>query len=440
MKKLDRTRSALAESVSRERSDRLIIITLVISLCVRIYLSQFNGYKVDIIDFKLWSQDIYNVGITNFYKSIWSDYTPFYLYILWIVGAIYKLLSPSFDISTTLFTVLIKLPANIADIFTAFLIFKILRKYADFKTAYFGMVIYAFNPAIIYNSAIWGQVDSINTFFILLVIMLMVSDRLELAGIFLAVAILTKPQSLVMLPFIVTLMIKDLVSKNRRSLRLALFRFTEICVLSIFVFIFLALPFFVNGSITGLIKMYTSGYGQYAFNSVNAFNFWGILGFWKPDNITILLLSYKIWGYILFGLLFTYLLVCIIKNGDRKENKRDIQIYFAGAILLFGFFMFFTRIHERYLFPMFAPFVIVASLDRRLNYIYWILTSTFLFNLYSVLQVLNNNTFISDGDPYILAASVINFGSFIYMLYRFSKTSGGLRYVSSNLKGESDGD
>lgn len=216
MKKLDRTRSALAESVSRERSDRLIIITLVISLCVRIYLSQFNGYKVDIIDFKLWSQDIYNVGITNFYKSIWSDYTPFYLYILWIVGAIYKLLSPSFDISTTLFTVLIKLPANIAYIFTAFLIFKILRKYADFKTAYFGMVIYAFNPAIIYNSAIWGQVDSINTFFILLVIMLMVSDRLELAGIFLAVAILTKPQSLVMLPFIVTLMIKDLVSKNRR--------------------------------------------------------------------------------------------------------------------------------------------------------------------------------------------------------------------------------
>lgn len=98
-----------------------------------------------------------------------------------------------------------------------------------------------------------------------------------------------------------------------------MFRFTEICVLSIFVFIFLALPFFVNGSITGLIKMYTSGYGQYAFNSVNAFNFWGILGFWKPDNITILLLSYKIWGYILFGLLFTYFMVCHQKWGQERE-------------------------------------------------------------------------------------------------------------------------
>jgi dolichyl-phosphate-mannose-protein mannosyltransferase len=410
------------------KQNLLISITLVISLLIRIYLSQFDGYRNDIFDFKLWSQGIYNIGITDFYKNIWSDYPPFYLYILWIVGAIYKLLYPSFDINTLLFTILIKFPANLADIFIALLIFKILRKYADLKTAYFGMVIYAFNPAIIYNSAIWGQVDSINTFFILLAIMLMVSDRLEFAGISLAVAILTKPQSLVVLPFVAALMIKELIDKY--PLRSVLLKLIKIFVLSIFVFIILALPFYLNtGLITGLIKTYTSGYGQYAYNSVNAFNFWALLGFWKPDNIVIIWLSYKIWGYILFCLLFTYLLIYTTiknKNGDRKENKNekqheDILIYFAFSILLFGFFMFFTRIHERYLFPMFAPFAIVASKNSRLKYVYWILTFTFLFNLYSVLQVLNTNNFIPDGDPYVLAASIINLGMFIFMLYSFSR-------------------
>lgn len=422
------------------KQNSAIIITLTISLLIRIYLSQFDGYKNDIFDFKLWSQGIYNIGSANFYRSVASDYPPFYIYILWLVGAIYKLLSPSFDAGTTLFTILIKLPANIADIFTALLIFKILRKYADFKTAYFGMAIYAFNPAIIYNSAIWGQVDSINTFLMLLAIMLMISDRLELAGISLAIAVLTKPQSLVVLPFIAILMIKNLIDKNI-GLRFVLLRIAKIFIVSIFVFLILALPFYtknIYGLVIGLIKIYSSGYGQYAFDSVNAFNLWAMLGLMKPDDTIILYLTYKTWGYILFGLLFAYIIISVaIKDKDSYEdikrsnnkiekeseskNKSDVLIYFAGAILLFGFFMLFTRIHERYLFPMFAPFVIVASLDRHLRYIYWILTFTFLFNLYSVMKAFNNREFI----PYeqVLIVSIINSGIFIYLLYYFSKSS-----------------
>jgi dolichyl-phosphate-mannose-protein mannosyltransferase len=408
------------------KQNSIVIITLVVSILVRIYLSQFDGYKNDVEDFKLWSQGVYNVGVTNFYSSIWSDYPPFYIYILWIVGAIYKLFSLSFDISTVLFTVLIKLPANIFDIFTALLILKILRKYADFKTAYTGMIIYAFNPAIIYNSAVWGQVDSVNTFFILLATMLMVSDRLELSGISLAVAILTKPQSLVILPFIAILII-DLVMKNQKSSMFAkISRLAKILIVSIFVFVALALPFYLKPSpyqlINQLIKIYSSGYSQYAYNSLNAFNFWALSGFWKPDNTVFLSLSFRIWGYILFGLLFVFLLTCLsIKNKD--GNKNDTLIYFASAILFFGFFMFFTRIHERYLFPMFAPLAIVASLNRSMRYTFWVLTFTFLFNLHFVLQFLNNNEFIPDGDQYVLIASIINMGVFIYMLYCFSKLS-----------------
>lgn len=381
-----------------------VILALLLSLIIRIYLSQFNGYKVDVLDFKLWSRTVYYNGISNFYSSTWSDYPPFYMYILWIVGALYKLLfSFSFNIDTTLFTILIKAPANVADIATSFLIFLVVKKYSGFKTAYLSMIFYAFNPAMIYNSAIWGQVESVNTLFILLALVLIVSNKPELAGVSMAVAVLSKPLSLVILPFFAVLMIK-----NQKPLKLA-----KTFAVSAFVFIALALPFYLNTSLYQLIKIYTSGYGYYAYNSMNAFNSWALLGFWKPDDTVFLFLSYRIWGYILFGLLFVYTAYRAIKNKDDKF------IYIATAVLFFGFFMFFTRVHERYLFPMFAPLVVAASFDRRLNYVYWIMTFTFLFNLHFVLQYLNNDKFIPDGNPYVLLASGINSIVFIYTLYCF---------------------
>jgi len=260
-----------------------VFLALLISFVIRIFLSQFSGYKVDILDFKLWSQAVYNNGFANFYSSIWSDYPPFYIYILWIVGAFYKLFF-SFNIDTNIFTILIKLPANVADIAIAYLIFIIIKKYADFKVAYLGMISYAFNPGVIYNSAVWGQVDSINTFFILLALYMMVSDKMELAGASMAIAILTKSQSLVIVPFIALLMVR----------KVSLLRMAKVLMSFAIAFLVMALPFFQKTSLFQLLKIYTSGYGQYAYNSINAFNLWAFLGFWKSDETAFLCLSLNV--------------------------------------------------------------------------------------------------------------------------------------------------
>ncbi|MCX9012920.1 MAG: hypothetical protein OIN66_17600 [Candidatus Methanoperedens sp.] len=382
-----------------------VILALLISFILRMYLSQFEGHWMDIWHFKEWSRAAYLNGFTYFYTSVWSDYPPFYIYILWLVGAVYKLFfSFSFDMNTPVFAILLKIPANAMDITAAFLIFSIVKKYKGFRIAFPTMLFYAFNPAIVYNSAVWGQVDSVFTLFILLTLMFFVSRRPELAGVSMAIAILTKPQSLLLLPLFAILIVK-----NHKLLKL-----TKIFVISAAIFIILALPFYFRSSLFLLIKAYGAAYNEYSFTSLNAFNLWAFSGFQKPDSMVFFFLSYRVWSYILFGLLFVYVAYKTVKNEDKKS------VYFATAVIFFGFFMLFTRIHERYLFPMFAPLAVIMSLDRRLVPVFWIMTGTFLFNLYYVLQFSYMNLPVPDPNTYILLTAGINIGALVYTIYCFS--------------------
>jgi len=308
-----------------------IVIALSVSFIIRMYLSQFEGHKYDIALFKNWSHGVYLTGFSDFYHSVKSDYPPLYIYILWAVGAFYKLfISSSFDIHSPVFIIFLKTPAILADIATASLIFLIVRKYGSFKLAFISMVSYAFNPAIIYDSAIWGQVDSVYTLFFMLALMLFVLDKPTLSGISLAIAILTKPQSLVIVPLFALLMIK----------KYSPFTFVKVSIASFAAFVLVALPFYLNTSIFDLFRLYLSSYAQYPYNSLNAYNIWAFTGLFKPDNTEFLYMTYRMWGYLLFGLIFIYVVHFILKSKD------DRSIYIASTMLFFAFFMLFTKIHD----------------------------------------------------------------------------------------------
>jgi len=383
----------------------MLAIALLVSFIIRMYLSKFEGHGYDISVFKTWSRGVYYTGFSHFYNGVRSDYPPFYIYILWATGTFFKtFISFSFDIDSPLFTILLKMPAILADIATALLIFLIVRKYGSFRLAFISMISYAFNPAIMYNSAIWGQVDSVYTLFFMLALMFFVSDKQMLSGVFMALAILTKPQSLVLVPLFALVMIK----KNSH-LDLA-----KIASASCAVFVVVALPFYLDTSILELFKLYFNSYIQYPYNSLNAFNLWAFEGMFQPDNTQFLFMTYRMWGYLMFGLVFIYVSYFILKNKDDKS------IYIACAILFFTFFMFFTRIHERYLFPMFAPLAVAMTLDRRFSYVYVLGTLTFLFNLHLVLEVSKTGIAIPDGQSLIFVTAGINLVLLIYTIYCYS--------------------
>ena len=62
--------------------------------------------------------------------------------------------------------------------------------------------LYAFNPAVIYNAAVWGQYDAIYTFFLILSLMLALKSKPKLSAVAFAIGLLTKPQGIVLAPLV----------------------------------------------------------------------------------------------------------------------------------------------------------------------------------------------------------------------------------------------
>ncbi len=181
----------------------LIIGAILGAFVLRFLLIHLPGYERDIFWFKEWCFGTLNYGVTGIYANLWSDYPPGYFYILKLLGLVYKIFYPTLVEGTYFLQFLLKLPAILADLGTAVLIFFLLRKRLKFSIAYLIMLAYAFNPAIFINSAWWGQVDSVMVFVLLLSVSLLLKKKIRWSDVLLALACLIKLQAIIFIPLIV---------------------------------------------------------------------------------------------------------------------------------------------------------------------------------------------------------------------------------------------
>jgi len=292
-------------------------------------------------------------GLKNFYNS-WSDYFPGYLYVLWALGKI------NIAVPWLPQVLLYKLPAMFADLITGFLVYKILAKSKGEKWGLVGAAIYIFNPAILANSSLWGQVDSLTALFSVLAVYLL-PITYWLSAVSLAIGTLIKPQTAFIFPVIIFLTLKE-KWKPKAAFVYLLMGFT--------IFVGLFLPFWNHGTfISFMFERFGVSLNQYPYTSVNAFNFWGLIGFWKPDN-----LYFQIAGYVLVFLSSIFLFVRI-----RKEKSFPYELL---AFVFIASFVFFTRMHERHLLPVFAPLAILAVENPAFLLPYVGLSLVYVANLY----------------------------------------------------------
>jgi Gpi18-like mannosyltransferase len=285
------------------------------------------------------------------------------------------------------------------------LIFVFVRKRLDYNAALLSTALYAFNPAVVFNAAVWGQFDAIYTFFLVLSLMLALASKPELSAVTFTLGILTKPQSIALLPLIAFLIFK----KNgwRRLL-------TSLLAAAATLFVVI-IPFEWSNPVTFLSNIYFGAYQGYNFTSVNAFNMWTLGGFWVTDTPVFFAI-----GWALFGALAAFVLYLLHK---RFSASGELLVLFAAFVLFFGFFMLPTRIHERYMFPTMSILALMFLFLKKTRPLYAILTATCLVNQAYVLYWLNAYADAGypygpnlSGDPVAMVITSINLIAFLYVL------------------------
>jgi Gpi18-like mannosyltransferase len=363
-------------------------------------LFSFQGYQNDVNTFVSWFNTAASFGPRFFYTAVsWCDYPPFNIYLFWGFGS----LAQALGLFGTPFVVyIVKLVPNLFDLFIAGLVYSFVQKHLSFKLSIIAVALYVFNPAIIFNAAVWGQFDAIYTLFLLLSLILALKSKPELSAASFAVSILTKPQAIAVLPLVAFVIFKKTGFK-RLAFSIVTFIATIFAVI---------LPMQWNNPVTFLADIYFGAYSGYAYTSINAFNTWGLFGLWVPDGNFFLL------GWIMFAAFSVFALYVLNR---RWENCNSMLVFFVAFMLVFAFFMLPTRIHERYLFPAVSFLVLMFPFVKKTRIFYSVITATFLSNVAYVLYWLNlyinagyNYSPNLSGHAVVIVVGVVNVIMFLY--------------------------
>src|SRR5262249_53403889 len=107
------------------------------------------------------------------------------------------------DDHTLAMNFVVKLPAILSDLAGAALLYFLARRKTNQRNALLAASAYAYNPAIIFNSAVWGQADSLLPLLLLSAAWAISERRVTVAFALGAAALLVKLQAVVLLPVLV---------------------------------------------------------------------------------------------------------------------------------------------------------------------------------------------------------------------------------------------
>jgi len=346
-------------------------------------------------------------GPRQFYEpGYFVDYPPGYLYVLFILGKLSRLVqgeAPSIPI--------LKLPGIAADLCVAILALLLAERMASSdpnsrcrsRAIAAGAIL--LNPGLIYISAVWGQVDSFLALLVFGSIYLIATGPPSVirggGGVaLLAVAAATKPQATLVVPVIAVVLARRQLARvalqgsSRILARSALLVLIGIAVLGT-----MFAPFGV--SLTEIPTFYRDAGSVYRFTSLWAFNFWGVVGFYRPDigprAVTISNIPAFYAGLIAFSAITIALAVQAWKALTRGVDASAVAIFGAVAATCASFAVL-TRTHERYLFLAVAAAAALAG-RRPFGWVLAILSACFFLNVHFV-YVLYSHQSSPPGDPW----------------------------------------
>lgn len=374
-----------------------IFLIFIAAFLFRSFLS-FQVWHPDVNNNIDWGLRFWQYGPAKFYTAnvwnfTWPNQPPGTMYMF---AGVRKLYEGSFGILSylhfqlhafpgsallylekNLYPALSKLPGILSDLGIGWLIYEIIKKITGKdKLAISGAIVWLFNPVIWYNSAVWGQYDSVINFLALFSFYLLVKKKLNIAFLLFALSLYIKASLLIFAPifFIIALRQKYPIKKYVSSI-----------LISIVVIVLISLPFSHRDPFRFLYYLYKDKVfvDQLHVVTANGFNLWGAIFGVKDsaveihDSVRFLGLAFSNWSYLLFGIFYLPALWLVYKKQDIKS------VVWSLAVAGFSSFMLLTNMHERYLYPLFPYFTILLVSQLGLIWNYTAVSIINLLNLYN---------------------------------------------------------
>lgn len=324
MSKLD---SFFKRFVLKNKLWLFILIFSAFALVCRLSLFRYTNTSDYVLYLHTWFVEIKSHGGFKALSHQVGDYNIPYQFLISIMSYIpirdvylYKSLSVLFDYAL------------------AFIVGKLIVQLDEQKSRKFNKMIFCLafavilmTPTVFMNSSLWGQCDSIYTFFVVLSLGLLFNNKIALSMFFYGIAIAFKLQSVFILPFYLLMyFIKRNISVMHYFIPLISF---WLC----------GIPGFIVGrSLMSPFTIYAQQASEYPSMFFNYYNFAGMLGFKVMDSSS----------YNDFAKSFIMLTVMILLVGFfvclslKVRDNKDLLILSAWVVLTCVVFL--PGMHERY--------------------------------------------------------------------------------------------
>jgi hypothetical protein len=322
-------------------------------------------------------------------------YPPGSVYLLWLSGWIGRLLEPDADG----FRVIVETPPLIADLLIGLTIFFAAWRDRRGIRALIIMMLFALDPALIFDTVVWGQSDSVVALAMIVAALLILSGRHRLGWSAVAIALLAKPQAIAFTP---PLALWTLFDAGIAECAWCAGAFVGTFAIGI-------IPYQLGHSWDWIVNVYRDLGTRFSEASVGAFNFMGLIGgMGTPDTDPIFLgVSYRAFGLAL--VCAVYLIVSYLIWRARSASAAMLAVFVA----LFGFFMFAPRMHERYLYYPVVFLVPIALESGFLTSAFAVVSATFLFNLIYIKHLTDTSSYFPDHpNAALIIAASINLAAF----------------------------
>ena len=395
----------------------LVAILIVLGVLLRtvtggLYLP-LSGFRVDVGDFAIWAARMAATGPGEFYQAGYlADYPPGYMYVLWLLGEIGEALKPIFGLSIT--PGLVKVPGILGDAGVAWLLFVYARRYGSGwlgswsgeRLGVVAVVIYLFNPGTIFDSAVWGQVDSVGTLAVLATLYLLARGWTEAAAAGAIVAMLVKFQFGFMIPVVAIVGIKrhlfgrssDPAHHGRRDpVRVLSSLAAGLGTLVLLIFPFRLAVWSPADPVHSLVDRFIAASNTYKGLTINAFNLWrnpwsGLGDEYQfgcdtgppvcadGSGIALSLGSMPLTWQLVGAALFAVAAVVALWMVARRDDPAGLMV--SALALAIAFFALPTRVHERYLFPALALAAPLVARSWRWAVLFGVISFCFFANVY----------------------------------------------------------